>query len=225
MFLEEGSDLYVCELPGEAEKCQLTDLTVGGFGESADVLGVLGASEAGDYVYFVANGVLSPAAWSAGARPGDCGGGRIAAETCSLYVAHYDSSAHTWEEPRFIATLSGDDEHDWLADNGGELERLSSRVSPDGRFLAFMSDRSLTGYDNRDANPLAHEARDRRCSSTTLRKIAWHAHRATRAARARMASLTPKMRAKASGCSSIARKRGRDAGWPEASQAGRRSPR
>ena len=29
VFLEEGSDLYVCELPGEAEKCQLTDLTVG----------------------------------------------------------------------------------------------------------------------------------------------------------------------------------------------------
>ncbi len=160
VFLEEGSDLYVCELPGEAEKCQLTDLTVGGFGESADVLGVLGASEAGDYVYFVANGVLTPAAWSAGARPGDCGGERIAAETCSLYLAHYDSSADTWEEPRFISTLSGDDEHDWLADNGGELERLSSRVSPNGRFLAFMSNRSLTGYDNRDANPLAHEARD-----------------------------------------------------------------
>ena len=30
-------------------------------------------------------------------------------------------------------------------------ELVSSRVSPDGRYLAFMSERSLTGYDNRDA--------------------------------------------------------------------------
>ena len=84
----------------------------------------------------------------------------------------------------FHRTLSGDDEHDWLADNGGELERLSSRVSPNGRFLAFMSNRSLTGYDNRDANPLAHEARDQEVFLYDARKIVWHAHRATRAARA-----------------------------------------
>jgi len=30
-------------------------------------------------------------------------------------------------------------------------EKITSRVSPNGRFAAFMSDRSLTGYDNRDA--------------------------------------------------------------------------
>ena len=28
---------------------------------------------------------------------------------------------------------------------------IDSEVSPDGRYLAFMSDRSLTGYDNVDA--------------------------------------------------------------------------
>ena len=28
----------------------------------------------------------------------------------------------------------------------------TARVSPNGRYLAFMSERSLTGYDNRDAN-------------------------------------------------------------------------
>ena len=64
VFLEEGADLYACELPDEATKCTLKDLTVGRFGESADVLGVLGASEDGSYVYFVANGVLA-----AGASP------------------------------------------------------------------------------------------------------------------------------------------------------------
>ena len=31
------------------------------------------------------------------------------------------------------------------------LGELTARVSPDGRYLAFMSKRSLTGYDNRDA--------------------------------------------------------------------------
>ncbi len=32
------------------------------------------------------------------------------------------------------------------------LARQAARVSPNGRFLAFMSQQSLTGYDNRDAN-------------------------------------------------------------------------
>ncbi len=32
-----------------------------------------------------------------------------------------------------------------------DLNELTSRVSPNGRYLAFMSERSLTGYDNRDA--------------------------------------------------------------------------
>ena len=160
VFLEEGPDLYACELPQAATDCKLKDLTVSSFGESADVLGVLGASEDGSSVYFVANGVLSRAAWAAGARPGSCGGEHIAPETCSLYLARYDGKAKAWQEPHYIATLSSADEHDWLADNGGELQRLSSRVSPGGRYLAFMSDQSLTGYDNRDANPLAHEARD-----------------------------------------------------------------
>jgi hypothetical protein len=35
--------------------------------------------------------------------------------------------------------------------NGTNLEELDARVSPNGEWLAFMSARSLTGYDNRDA--------------------------------------------------------------------------
>jgi DNA-binding beta-propeller fold protein YncE len=155
VYLEEGPDLYACELPSQATQCKLKDLTVGRFGESADVLGVLGASEDGTSIYFVANGVLAP-----GAQSGDCVSEHLPEETCSLYYDHYDAKAKAWEEPRFIATLSDEDQHDWLAEVGGELARLSSRVSPNGRYLAFMSSRSLTGYDNRDANPLAHEARD-----------------------------------------------------------------
>jgi hypothetical protein len=97
---------------------------------------VLGASEDGSYVYFVADGVQAE-----GASPGDCKeGGEPAGATCNLYVSHEGVTS-------FIATLSGDDSPDWSVDLG----HMTSRVSPDGEWLAFMSDRSLTGYDNFDA--------------------------------------------------------------------------
>jgi hypothetical protein len=53
--------------------------------------------------------------------------------------------------------LSGEDLPDWQGDASpfstthSDLSRLTARVSPNGRFLAFMSMRQLTGYDNRDA--------------------------------------------------------------------------
>jgi len=37
---------------------------------------------------------------------------------------------------------------------------VTSRVSPDGQYLAFMSNQELTGYDNVDANPEAKGAHD-----------------------------------------------------------------
>jgi hypothetical protein len=49
-----------------------------------------------------------------------------------------------------IAVLSGEDNPDW-AKGASVLAGLTARVSPGGAWLAFMSDRSLTGYDNRDA--------------------------------------------------------------------------
>jgi hypothetical protein len=60
--------------------------------------------------------------------------------------------------PRLVAVLSAADFPDWQA--GGhefDLGQLTARVSPHGRYLAFMSERSLTGYDNRDANSDAHD--------------------------------------------------------------------
>jgi hypothetical protein len=49
--------------------------------------------------------------------------------------------------------LSVEDKPDWYAQifNAPYLAYVSSRVSPNGRYLAFMSKRSLTGYDNTDA--------------------------------------------------------------------------
>ena len=156
-------DLYVCAMVEVAGRlaCRLTDLTVDKHaGESADVQDlVLGASEDGSYVYFVANGALAP-----GASSGDCNGSSLSpGATCNLYVEHYDSERAQWEEPTFIATLSQEDEPDWGIAGGGDAQDLTlvtSRVSPDGRYLAFMSDRSLTGYNNVDVSPEAHGARD-----------------------------------------------------------------
>jgi Tol biopolymer transport system component len=112
---------------------KLTDLTVtSNPSEPADVRGLaIGASEDGSYVYFVANGVLA-----AGASPGNC---PAAGGVCNLYVSH-DGVA------TFIGSLSTEDFYQRPL-----LIQLTGRVSPDGRWLSFMSDRSLTGYDNHDA--------------------------------------------------------------------------
>jgi WD40-like Beta Propeller Repeat len=153
----QGQDLYECTLvdveeAGEKKlKCALTDLTPAAAsaqsspGESAEVQAdALGASEDGSYVYFVANGQQA-----AGASPGDCReSGSVVSGSCNLYVAHESDGMWT---TKFIAMLSGDDASDWGAGAFGGLRSMTSRVSPDGAWLAFMSDRSLTGYDNRDA--------------------------------------------------------------------------
>jgi hypothetical protein len=141
-----ASDLYVCELPTVQGACVPQDLTpkVGG-GERAGVVGgVLGASNDGSWVYFVANGVLGE---RSGAVPGECNRGNASAlSLCNLYVLHREGGV--WGSPRFITVLSEEDKRDWST----ELNKQPARVSPNGQWLAFMSQRSLTHYDNRDAS-------------------------------------------------------------------------
>jgi hypothetical protein len=149
-------DLYVFEVTsGQDEPLagRLTDLTVDeNAEESADVRGVIGASEDGSYVYFVANGVLGDGA-EHGAKIGTCEQSttQLSQQTCNLYVEHYDEATKTWTPPTFIAALAGADAPSWGSD-AENLTRMTSRVSPNGRYLAFMSERSLTGYENSDAN-------------------------------------------------------------------------
>ncbi len=130
-------DLYEYDVgapPGE----RLSDLTVNA-GEAADVLGVSGISDDGSYVYFVAEGKLAASENSVGAV--------AVAGQPNLYLAHAGVI-------RFIATLDPRpvpgtlriDEPDWTA------SALTSRVTPDGAYLAFNSDLSLTGYDNVDVS-------------------------------------------------------------------------
>lgn len=116
---------------------KLKDLTVdSNRSEHANVQGLVqGASEDGSYVYFVADGALAP-----GASPRGRCETRSQDASCNLYVRHDGVTT-------LIAVLSAADQQ-WE----GRLQDVPARVSPNGRWFAFMSDRSLTGYDNRDAN-------------------------------------------------------------------------
>lgn len=133
-------DLYEYRLQPDGSST-LKDLTVSS-GPAAHVLGVSGASEDGEYVYFVAYGVLSSAPNSENDLP-------VAGEA-NLYLFHGGKTT-------FVATLdSVMDSCDWTmvttcggpeAPNGSSL---TARVSRGGEFIGFNSVRSLTGYDNSD---------------------------------------------------------------------------
>jgi phosphodiesterase/alkaline phosphatase D-like protein len=138
---KEGSpDLYECQVVEVGGKltCKLADLSVDpNAGESANVQGlVLGASEDGSYVYIVATGALAQ-----GAEVGND----------NLYVLHLQGE--TWTT-KFVARLSPEDTPDWFVAETPQtlLANQTTRVSSTGRFLAFMSNRRLTGYNNTDVN-------------------------------------------------------------------------
>jgi hypothetical protein len=180
---ERSPDLYVCELSENPashllEPCRLTDLTPPLQGEAADVQGVvIGAAQDGSSVFFVADGALTATPNDHGetAQAGGClrepEHATAPAATCNLYTVRYQP-ATGWGAPVFIARLSGEqpsgeheftfagDQPDWesSSDNPPDLGDITSRVSPNGRFLAFMSERPLTGYDNRATSPAAHDA-------------------------------------------------------------------
>jgi hypothetical protein len=184
----------------------LTDLTiVTGALESEDpdgatLLGFVNAGENGNYVYFVADGVLTITPNSEGetAVPGSCqvepGENRSSEPMCNLYVEHYNGT--DWEAPKFIARLAGGDYRgnageengdgqDWLgyehehsftvdeAERASELDygpgQHTARVTPDGTRLAFESERSLTRYENKEAESRkCQESETGRCREVYL---------------------------------------------------------
>lgn len=144
----EVSDLYECELveEGGEPRCVLRDLTIPlRMGEHAAVQGqVLGASEDGTSVYLVAKGVLAA---------NENAHGEVALPNHeNLYELH--STGTEWQRT-FIAGLSGEDAPDWDQGPNVSDENMAfqtARVSPNGRYLTFMSQQSLTGYDNEDVS-------------------------------------------------------------------------
>jgi hypothetical protein len=117
-----GEDLYEYDVNAPVGS-RLADLSVDqNAGEAAGVRAVIGASEDGSYVHFMASGVLAP-----GAKAGQL----------NLYVRHEGAT-------KLVAALGGEDGLFYA-------DRLFGRVSPNGEWLAFTSNASLTGYDTRDA--------------------------------------------------------------------------
>jgi len=148
--LQDTRDLYRCEVaPVEGGTLGCTTLTdisapIEGSGERSEVVGLSPAiADNGSSAYFVARGRLDTA-------PNEAGEVAVAGQP-NLYL---------WQEgmgARFIATLSEQDSPDWGVGNESSgrgryhTSKLSAAGSPDGRYLAFMSQRSLTGYENADA--------------------------------------------------------------------------
>src|ERR1700722_2047727 len=124
-----GEDLYEYDLDAPSGG-RLTDLTAdSNAGEAAGVEQVIGASEDGTYVYFVASGALV-----SGARPGGH----------NLYVSHEGTT-------RLVAALADEDRSIYRWPGGNKTEQIFARVSPNGEWLALISREDLTEYDTRDA--------------------------------------------------------------------------
>ena len=96
---------------------------------SAEVQGVARISEDGSHVYFLAKGVLSSNANSAGAQ--------AAAGAENLYVYEHDAQFPTGRTS-FLATLAASDAADWAAADDRPV-----LASADGRYLVFSSQADL----------------------------------------------------------------------------------
>jgi hypothetical protein len=141
-----GGGLYAYDV--ETGKLTLVTVPVKSAEEAGIGSMVLGASEDGSYVYLEAKSVLS--------QMPNAEEEKAIAGANNLYVLHHEVHGVTEEwKPSFIAALSVDDGSEWDSSGEGEefaITKQTVEVSRSGRYLAFMSDRSLTGYDNRDAS-------------------------------------------------------------------------
>jgi NHL repeat len=138
VFFTKGRHLYQYDLTS----AMASDLTPAGA-----VLGVMGVSEDGSYVYVVAENVL--------AGNENANGEKASTGQPNLYVVSAG-------ETRFIATLSPEDnamigpagqiEPPFWGDWRTSLRTRTAEVAADGRDLVFMSRRSITAYNNNGAH-------------------------------------------------------------------------
>jgi WD40-like Beta Propeller Repeat len=143
----DGRSLYVYEAnaDGDANPGVLRDVTVPlNGGEPAEVMGAIpGVSEDGSVAYVVAGGILT-------ATPNGRGEAPVGGSPNLYRLERVEVEGKVEWHAMFVATLAAGDTNDWAGSTDGKLSFLTARVSPDGRWLAFMSERSLTGYDNED---------------------------------------------------------------------------
>jgi hypothetical protein len=158
-----GNDLY------RYAEGKLSDVSVDSSAfAGADVRGVLGISEDGDYAYFAANGVPdgvgnSPNARGEEAKAGDCEGTfNSQSGSCNLYL--WRAGPTSTGTTSFIARLDvagGEVETD-AANWAPTTENIfptsnfekTARVSPDGQTLLFRSRRQLTAYESEGTSQL-----------------------------------------------------------------------
>ena len=115
-----AEDLYRYDF-SKPSSSRLSDLTVKG-AVPGEVRGVIGASEDGSVVYYVARSVQATETNAAGQS--------AEAGKNNLYVNDTSDGKN-----HFIAQLSEEDNLDWTA----QPKNITARVSADGRHLAFLS--------------------------------------------------------------------------------------
>jgi hypothetical protein len=125
---DAGTDLYAYHVGSNTLEDLSVDSNPADSATGANVQGVIGASEDGQYVYFVALGALA----------GDATSG-----VPNLYLSHGD-------DVTYIGALDPSDNQAWGVQQFSPEAVLgvTSRVTPDGRNMLFQSVASLTGYDN-----------------------------------------------------------------------------
>jgi hypothetical protein len=104
---------------------------------------VFGANEEGTMVYETSSDVLTGVANEQGEKA------RTGANNLYL-LREMPVGSDSWHTTFVTAGLEEGSSEKVASD--APLARQTVGISPDGRYLAFMSDQSLTGYDNRDAN-------------------------------------------------------------------------
>lgn len=137
-----GCDLYRYSF----ETGKLTDLSANddpANANGASVVGVLGASDDGDYVYFAARGQLDPGEGRTAAQ-------NVANDTYSVYVAHDGQVRYVGRADELDAG-AGDHVKASLSKllvKGWGEGFTASRVTPDGRRIVYQTAQTVTGYDS-----------------------------------------------------------------------------
>jgi hypothetical protein len=137
---EGSTNLYEYDFAGPAGH-NLVAVSAGASGGGPGMQGVMAVSGDGSHVYFVASGVLTGVA---------NGEGQVAVEGAdNLYVFKRDAR-YPEGHVAFIATLPGSDANvgEWFEPDS------SANVTPDGRFLVFLSGGRLTADDTSDSGAL-----------------------------------------------------------------------